>query len=98
MFNNAVSRLRLISFIEGISTLALFLIAMPLKYLAGKPEAVTHVGRIHGGLVIVFCIALLLAKRERGWQSAKAVILFAFSLVPFGFLWIEKDLKREPVS
>ena len=90
--------LRTVSFIEGISTLLLFLVAMPLKYIAGKPEMVTYVGRIHGGLVIAFCIFLWLVMRARGWEIAKAAKLFVASLFPFGFLWIDRVLKREDAA
>lgn len=91
----AVKTLRGVSFVEGISTLALFLVAMPLKYLAGIPEAVWWTGRIHGGLVVLFCFALVWAAQVRGWDWQKTGLLFAASLVPFGFLWIEARLRRE---
>ena len=46
--------------IEGISTLALFFVAMPLKYMYDQPMAVTYVGMIHGflfiGLIALFVI------------------------------------------
>ncbi len=39
--------LRQVSRIEGVSTLVLFGIAMPLKYFAGMPRAVTVLSLIH---------------------------------------------------
>ena len=39
-----VRRLRQLTLIEGVSTLILFFVAMPLKYLAGMPEAVKVAG------------------------------------------------------
>ena len=45
-------RLRLLGTIEGISTLILFGVAMPLKYAADTPLAVTIAGSIHGVLFI----------------------------------------------
>jgi integral membrane protein len=45
-------RLRLLGTIEGISTLILFGVAMPLKYAADTPLAVTIAGSIHGFLFI----------------------------------------------
>ncbi|GIT29896.1 MAG: hypothetical protein Ct9H300mP1_19420 [Planctomycetaceae bacterium] len=54
--------LRQVSRIEGVSTLVLFGIAMPLKYFAGMPRGVTVVGSIHGalfvGLVAMFVVAV----------------------------------------
>ena len=38
--------------IEGCSTLVLFFVAMPMKYYADIPEAVSIVGMIHGLLFI----------------------------------------------
>ena len=45
-----LGRLRLLSIVEGISTLVLFFVAMPLKYAADMPLAVTIAGMIHGFL------------------------------------------------
>ena len=49
--------------IEGVSTLALFFVAMPMKYLYDMPMAVTVAGMIHGflflGLVMLFVIGKL---------------------------------------
>ena len=47
-----LAQLRLLGVVEGTSTLILFGIAMPLKYLAGMPMAVTVVGSIHGALFV----------------------------------------------
>jgi len=52
-------KLRWMGFIEGISTLILFFVAMPLKYLADTPIAVEIAGSIHGGLFV--CLVLMLA-------------------------------------
>ncbi|MFW5972756.1 MAG: DUF3817 domain-containing protein, partial [Bacteroidota bacterium] len=54
MLRTALSRLRLIGFIEGLSYLALLGIAMPLKYMAGMPMAVRYVGWIHGVLFVLY--------------------------------------------
>ncbi|MCG8586614.1 MAG: DUF3817 domain-containing protein, partial [Pirellulales bacterium] len=43
-----LSRLRLLSIVEGTSTLLLFGIAMPLKYIYEMPMAVRVVGSLHG--------------------------------------------------
>src|SRR5438552_3773981 len=47
-------RLRLVGYTEGVSFLVLLGIAMPLKYFAGMPLAVTIVGAIHGLLWILY--------------------------------------------
>ena len=57
-----LGRLRTFSFVEGISTLLLFGVAMPMKYLGDMPMAVTVVGSVHGvlflGLVGMFALGM----------------------------------------
>ena len=48
---------------EGISFLVLLLVAMPLKYFAGIPIAVTIVGSVHGILFIAFMVLALGSKK-----------------------------------
>ncbi|MDC3378775.1 DUF3817 domain-containing protein, partial [Planctomycetota bacterium] len=45
-----LKKLRLLGIIEGTSTLLLFGVAMPLKYLNDMPMAVTVAGSLHGVL------------------------------------------------
>ena len=80
---------------EGVSYIALLGIAMPLKYFAGKPMAVTITGSIHGGLFVLFCWALLDAKLEHKWSVKKALKPFIASLLPFGPFVIDRGLKEE---
>ncbi len=44
--------------IEGVSLLLLLGVAMPLKYLAGQPLAVTVVGSVHGALWVIYMVML----------------------------------------
>jgi integral membrane protein len=96
MFSNTFSRFRLISFVEGFSYLLLVFIAMPLKYFAGIPMAVKIVGMAHGVLFILFILALFLAKIKYKWHTGLTFQLFVYSLIPFGFILIEKALKNLP--
>ena len=50
--NKTYSWFRKIAMAEGVSFLVLLLIAMPLKYMADYPKAVTIVGGLHGVLFI----------------------------------------------
>ncbi|QKF66838.1 DUF3817 domain-containing membrane protein [Arcobacter venerupis] len=95
MLNDTFSRFRLISFIEGISYLVLLFIAMPLKYLAGIPLAVKIVGMAHGVLFILFIIALYMAMKRYQWKFL-GFQLFVYSLIPFGFILIEKAIMKSP--
>ncbi|MGB0715806.1 MAG: DUF3817 domain-containing protein [Phycisphaerae bacterium] len=93
--DSTVGRLRLIGMIEGISFLVLLGIAMPLKYLADRPEAVQVVGWIHGVLFVMFCLALALASLEKRWRVTRIAMVFAAALIPFGPFIIDGKLKRE---
>ena len=56
MLNSSIGRLRVISIVEGISFIVLLLIAMPMKYIWGMPNAVTVVGMVHGVLFLLWCL------------------------------------------
>ena len=98
MLKTPIGRLRFVAFVEGCSYLALLGVAMPLKYLAGMPLAVRIVGSIHGGLFLVFCVALLQAMLAARWSLLRSGVIFASSLVPFGTFFVDGFLKREDES
>ena len=99
MFDNTTfSRFRLISLIEDISFLILVFIAMPLKYLAGIPLAVKIAGMTHGILFILFIIALIMAYKKYSWNNSLTFKLFVYSIIPFGFILIEKTIMKDSVK
>ena len=79
-----LSRLRLLSIVEGTSTLLLFGVAMPLKYLANMPMAVRIVGSLHGLLFVILVIAFLLAIRRVPIPKGLAAAGIIAAVVPFG--------------
>jgi integral membrane protein len=90
--------LRAIAFIEGCSYLALLGIAMPLKYFAGLPLAVRIVGALHGGLFILFCVALAHVMLAARWPLLRGALVFGSSLIPFGTFLIDARLRREQAA
>ena len=90
-----VGRLRLVGLAEGLSFIALLGVAMPLKYMADMPLAVTWVGSIHGGLFMLYAVALLVAWIDRGWSIWRAGALLIASVVPFGPFIADRSLVRE---
>ena len=86
--------LRTVGKIEGISFLLLMGIAMPLKYAAGMPLAVTIVGWIHGILFLWFCYVLVRALLETPLTFKWSAIAFVAALLPFGPFVIDKKLER----
>jgi len=89
------STFRKVALAEGVSFLVLLGVAMPLKYLAGMPMAVTVIGGLHGLLFVSFMILAYLVKEETkknyGWMG-KA---FLASIIPFGTFYMDKEWKKE---
>lgn len=91
--------LRFMALLEGTSLLLLLFVAMPLKYNYGMPEAVSWVGRAHGGLFLAFNIVLFYHVIKGHLSAVKGFIGFLASLIPFGtFVYKAKVLKTADVS
>ena len=86
--------LRFMALLEGTSLLLLLLVAMPLKYAYGMPEAVKLVGPIHGVLFILFNVILFWNVIKGRVSEVKGFIGLIASLIPFGtFVYKAKVLK-----
>ena len=79
-----LAKLRWMGFIEGIPTLVLFFIAMPLKYLAGKPIAVEIAGSLHGGLFICLVVMLAIAVWRVPISFGLSLAGMVSAVIPFG--------------
>ena len=90
---------RKIALVEGVSFLVLLLIAMPLKYFAGMPMAVTVVGGLHGLLFVAFVIMAWEVKREYKKDWGWLIKSFIASIVPFGTFWMDnRQWKKEEAA
>lgn len=98
MSPTSIDRLRRVGKIEGTSFLVLVFIAMPLKYFADQPLAVTIVGWIHGVLFVWFCWVLAVAFFRGGLSFGLATLAFIASLLPFGPFVIDHKLQRADVK
>ena len=86
---------RIVALFEGVTTLALFFVAMPLKYFFNDPSWVPMTGLIHGYAFIAYIVMMILALRGRGW-SRKAWWRTTFaSFYPFGTFLNDPYLKRQ---
>ncbi|WP_373019503.1 DUF3817 domain-containing protein [Thiomicrorhabdus sp.] len=87
--------LRFMALLEGTSLLLLLFVAMPLKYNYGMPEAVSLVGRAHGGLFLAFNVVLFYHVIKGHVSEAKGFLGLLASLIPFGtFVYKAKVLKQ----
>ena len=87
-------KLRMLGMVEGTSTLLLFGVAMPLKYLYDMPLAVRIVGSAHGLLFISLALMCSIAidRVPIGNKLGAAGVLGA--IVPFGPFVVDHWLKR----
>ena len=85
---------RLIALAEGITTLALFCLAMPLKYGLGIPDLIRPVGMAHGIAWLTYVVAMVLCLPGRGFTAWQWARTFLASLVPFGTFLNDGLLKR----
>ncbi|MEM9443983.1 MAG: DUF3817 domain-containing protein [Verrucomicrobiota bacterium] len=85
--------LRVVGFIEGCSTLVLFFIAMPLKYIWGMPDAVSWPGRIHGGLFVLLVLLALIAIKQVPITYKLSFKIMVAAVIPFGPFVVDKELK-----
>lgn len=82
--NPSLKPLRLASWLEGATLLLLLLVAVPLKRLAGLPEAVSLMGPAHGAAFLIY-LALVAHARWMRWLPTRSALLLALAaLVPFG--------------
>ena len=92
--SDTLGRLRVTGLLEGLSFIILLAIAMPLKYLAGKPEMVSIVGMAHGVLFVAYIMLTLLAKFKYPWSWKKVGLLWVASVVPFGTFYADYKILR----
>lgn len=94
-YNKSINRFRYVALAEGISYLILLGIAMPLKYFAGMPKAVSYTGMLHGILFVAFIVfafeVMGMMKKSFLWLI-KAMIA---SIIPFGTFWLDRELNND---
>ena len=77
-------RLQLAALLEGSTLLVLVGIAVPLKYLAAWPLAVSVIGPIHGMAFLLYLWLLSAVASGDGWQARDIGIALLAALIPFG--------------
>lgn len=79
---------------ETCSTVSLYIIAMPLKYLGDNEILVEVIGPIHGLLWLLYIGLLGLGWIQKKW-NLRAVIAGGFlSLLPGGPIWLERRMNE----
>jgi len=85
---------RRVALVEGVTTLVLFLVALPAKYLAGQPWLVPPVGWIHGIAFIAYVLLMVPALWGRNVGLLGWLRTLAAAFVPFGTFANDAWLQR----
>ena len=92
---NLLPLFRAVALVEGVTTIALFLIAMPLKYWAGIPALVPPVGMTHGIAWLAYVAAMLVCLPGKGFTAGEWIRTFVAALFPFGTFINDPLLRRK---
>ncbi|WP_018655877.1 DUF3817 domain-containing protein [Actinomadura flavalba] len=87
---NIVRILRYVSIAEATSFLLLLLVAMPLKYWAEFPIAVSLTGAAHGGLFIAYVGLVVIARGELGWTWGRTLLALVAAVLPVAPYLVER--------
>jgi len=86
---------RFIAFFEGITTILLFLLAMPLKYGMDYPALVPPIGRLHGAAWLLYVAAMLFCLPGHGFGLLGWLRTFVAALFPFGTFLNDRYVRRK---
>lgn len=79
--------LRRLCLLEAGTLLALLLVAVPLKHLAGLPQAVSIAGPVHGFVFLLFAWHVLRLVVAGQLRAGKAGALMVAACLPLGGLY-----------
>ena len=83
-FDSTLNSLRSIGTWEAISSILLFFLAMPLKYIWGEDLLIQPVGLIHGILWVAYVAMAIIGQIKCNWGCKLTVWLMIASIVPAG--------------
>ena len=91
---NRLKVFRVVALVEGVTTLALFLVAMPLKYWFDFPALVPPVGMTHGVAWVAYIAAMVVCLPGNGFSMWDTVRTFIAGLFPLGTFLNDPLIKR----
>jgi len=94
MGRSPIDYLRMAGILDGISLLTLLFIAMPLKYFADIPLAVTINGSIHGGIFVLYIVTIVYAAFRIQWSIGWSIAALLAAFIPFGNFILDSYIKR----
>jgi integral membrane protein len=96
ILNTQLGRLRVVSYLEGITLLLLLGVAVPLKHWGSDPSMVKLIGPVHGILFLLFIISTLSVGVEQQWKFKETTwkVLIA-CIIPFGTFYIDRHILKK---
>ena len=91
----ALTRYRVMAWIVGILLIALILVAVPLKYLAGMDEPVALIGTLHGWLYFIFFLTACDLALRASWTLRGTVLTLVAGTVPILSFVAERNATRK---
>lgn len=91
----ALTRYRVMAWIVGILLIALIVVAVPLKYLAGMAEPVTVLGTLHGWLYFIFFLTACDLALRASWTLRGTILTLVAGTVPILSFVAERNATRK---
>ncbi len=95
LLRDPLGRLRILSWVEGITLLALVFVAVPAKYALRDPSLVRMLGPVHGAAFLLFLLNALSVGVARRWsfrQVTGKLLLACF--IPLGTFYIDHHILK----
>jgi len=89
-----LSFFRKLSLVEGLSLIALLLVAMPAKYHFGYIDSIWMVGMTHGVLWLVYFVVSLVVSHQQNWSILFWLTTLFASIIPFACFFLDRKLKN----
>jgi len=83
-FDSTLHRLRSVGTWEAVSSILLFGVAMPLKYIWGNDMLIRPIGMAHGVLWMIYVGFAFLGQMDYKWSWKLTAWLLVASIVPAG--------------
>ncbi|MFM2016698.1 MAG: hypothetical protein RL007_354 [Bacteroidota bacterium] len=80
--------------LEGLSLLLLVFVGVPVKYFFQDPLPVKILGPIHGGLFLLYIVMMIPVALDKKWKVITIIKLLTASIIPFGFIYIDRTILR----
>jgi integral membrane protein len=90
----ALQRYRVMANVVGVLLVLLFVVAMPLKYLADVPEPVSVLGTAHGWLYALFFLSAVDLALRAKWTLKGAILTLIAGTIPFLSFYAERSVTR----